>query len=238
MAETRAELIQEGKDITTHLTDTEKFQFDRYEQVIKNGLNTFLNVGHSLAQIRDNRLYRETHKTFEKYCKEAWDISKTHVNRQVAAYETVNLIESKWHQLVSNSNKSDNQAEESIQQTIILPINEAQARQLTILKNPDDQVKAWGLVLEKLNSDPKAKLTAALISKAVKEVKGDVVKRQIKKTKKAVEKTSLVSVMFKKQYQVMMDILSAEQNAGWQTCSKKEAVRWLKRLVKIAESDD
>ena len=42
-------------------------------------------------------------KTFEKYCKEVWDLSKMHARRQVRAYEAVSLLESKSNQLFTFS---------------------------------------------------------------------------------------------------------------------------------------
>jgi methionine synthase II (cobalamin-independent) len=89
-----------------------------------------------------------------------------------------------------------------------------------------------------LNENPKAKLTAALINKAVKEVSGEAVQRNIDKTKKAVETTSLLSKQFKYAHQMMLDIITAEKDSGWATSKRKEAVKWLQALVKMAESDD
>ena len=40
---------------------------------IERGLETLVEVGNGLMQIRDGRLYQETHATFEEYCKERWD---------------------------------------------------------------------------------------------------------------------------------------------------------------------
>ena len=270
MAETAVELIREGKDITTHLTDTEKLKFDQYEQIIKNGLNTFLQVGHALAQIRDNRLYRETHKTFEKYCKDKWDLGRAYAYRQIDSYKTINLLELKMSP-IGDKNPCDScdfkkgmnnrkfkgvkipgvgsgkciregglcekvtDPKSSSQIEIILPINEAQTRPLTKL-DPDGQVEAWALVLDQLNEGKK--LTAALVGKAVKEVQGEVKQRTVKKIKKKVGSTQRVSNLFKKQYQVMLDIITEEQNSGWRGTSQKEAVKHLKTLVTIAESED
>ncbi|MCF6246894.1 MAG: hypothetical protein L3J69_05980 [Desulfobacula sp.] len=283
MAETAAELIRDGKDVTVTLTDMDKVRFEACELIIKKGLNTFLEVGQALAEIRDNRLYRETHKDWPKYCKDVWDLSKGYANRQIGGYETITLLRNKmapigaisetpsgetpaknedvcvtceWKKAMANKakgvkigmaagkctrpeglcEKHTNPAPDRVD--IILPINEAQTRPLTKLKDPDDQVKAWGIVLRKLNEDPKPKLTAALISKAVKEVKGEVVKRKIKEVKKAVEKTSLLSKQFKNQHQVMLDIIVGEKNNDWATSKRKEVIKWLKALVQIAESDD
>ena len=42
------------------------------EAVIERGQQTFIEVGQALMEIRDSRLYRETHATFEAYCNERW----------------------------------------------------------------------------------------------------------------------------------------------------------------------
>lgn len=47
--------------------------FEAAERVIQDSLTTFWKVGRALAQIRDERLYRTTHGTFEDYCRERWD---------------------------------------------------------------------------------------------------------------------------------------------------------------------
>ncbi|MCK5097442.1 MAG: hypothetical protein KAR45_05030 [Desulfobacteraceae bacterium] len=227
MVETVVELIQEGKDITTELTDTEQVRLQECEQVIKKGFNTFIEVGEALAEIRDNRLYRETHKEFKKYFKDVWDLSESYAYRQIDGAQTVKFLKTKTRQLASFPKEN-----------LPLPINEAQTRPLTRLK-PDDQVKAWGVVVDILiDGPPGGKLTAALINKVVKGVRGDVVKRKIDKTKKQVENTQLVSTLFKKQYNVMMDIVSEERNSGWKTTSKKEAIKWVKTLVKVIEEMD
>ena len=40
-------------------------------------------MGEALAAIRDARLYRQTHDTFEDYCRERWGMSKSHANRLI-----------------------------------------------------------------------------------------------------------------------------------------------------------
>jgi hypothetical protein len=46
------------------------------EAVIERGLGTFMEVGTALAEIRDQGLYRDTHGTFEAYCRERWGLSR------------------------------------------------------------------------------------------------------------------------------------------------------------------
>ncbi len=315
MTKNRVALIRAGVDITVVLEPHEELRLIECEAIIKADLKGFLAVGRALADIRDNRLYRETHKTFEKYCKDKWDLGKSTAYQKIDGYEAVALLESKksaiadkntpgsspemnrgidpidladlsekyastydermaeagamcipcghrkaminkrkgvkiqghgkctnpdglcpaYREAAITASQGDMNDTGSEPKEIILPINEAQARPLTKLKDPDDQVKAWRIVLDQLNQGKK--LTAALVNKAVKEVRGEVVKKKKVIQKKELESTQLVSNLFKKQYQVLLDIISGEQDSNWKTSSKKEVVTWLKNLVKIAEED-
>jgi hypothetical protein len=40
----------------------------------------FFEAGKALAQLRDRRLYRSTHHTFEEYCKDRFSYTHRHVN--------------------------------------------------------------------------------------------------------------------------------------------------------------
>ena len=51
------------------------------EAVIERGLRTFVEVGEALLRIRDERLYRETHGTFEDYCRERWAMRREVADR-------------------------------------------------------------------------------------------------------------------------------------------------------------
>ncbi|UHD45351.1 hypothetical protein LUX29_20540 [Aureimonas altamirensis] len=46
------------------------------EAVIHKGLSTFQEVGEALIEIRDSKLYRESHETFEVYCRDRWDLHR------------------------------------------------------------------------------------------------------------------------------------------------------------------
>ncbi len=69
------------------LTVIEKTEFGQLEEIIQNGLRTFYEVGFALTKIRNNRYYRETHRTFEQYCKERWGFKKAHAYRLIASSE-------------------------------------------------------------------------------------------------------------------------------------------------------
>ena len=58
------------------LTADERNDLLALEAVIEAGQETFVQVGAALLAIRDHRLYRETHKTFEAYVKARWSCSR------------------------------------------------------------------------------------------------------------------------------------------------------------------
>jgi hypothetical protein len=49
------------------LSLAQKSRRTELENVIERGLSTFVEVGNALLEIRDSKLYRETHPTFEAY---------------------------------------------------------------------------------------------------------------------------------------------------------------------------
>src|SRR5262245_50156082 len=91
------------------------------EAVIERGLATFVEVGQALLRIRDERLYRATHKTFEEYCRERWGWSRRHVNRQIEAAGVV----------------------QNLGPIGPIPAHESQARVLAPLP-PAEQREVWG----------------------------------------------------------------------------------------------
>lgn len=88
---------------------------------------SFVEVGNALMRIRDGRLYRATHATFEAYCLQKWDFSKTHVNRLVAASEVV----------------------ENVTPIGVKPANEAQACPLTRIEDPKERADEWMMAIRR-----------------------------------------------------------------------------------------
>lgn len=56
------------------LSGTERSQLALCEQVIERGKRSWIDMGRALREIRDARLYRATHGTFEDYCEQRWGI--------------------------------------------------------------------------------------------------------------------------------------------------------------------
>lgn len=90
------------------LTEEEKIRLADHEEVIDDGLNTFHKVGMALLDIRDNRLYRQNHATFEHYCEARWGMKRNYANKLIAAAEVV----------------------EGLGTFVPIPVNEGQARAL------------------------------------------------------------------------------------------------------------
>jgi len=79
--------MTQAAEIATMNDDTNRLE--QLEKVIATGLETFVTVGNALLEIRDKRLYKSTHKTFEEYCKQRWEMGKAYVYRIINATEFV-----------------------------------------------------------------------------------------------------------------------------------------------------
>tara|TARA_R110002167_G_scaffold42500_1_gene129059 strand:+ start:44 stop:607 length:564 start_codon:yes stop_codon:yes gene_type:complete len=128
-------------DLATHETKSLDFQ----EATIEKGRKTFVEVGKALAKIRDGKLYRETHTTFEAYCQERWGWSKSRATHFIQAADVS-------ENLVTNVTK---------------PTAEYQARPLTKLP-AEDQPAAWDRANELAEEEGKS-VTARHVEKAVEE---------------------------------------------------------------------
>lgn len=126
--------------IADPLTKEDKTELKSAERTIANGWDTFVNVGKALATIRDSRLYRETHKSFESYTRDRWQYGKAYASRLIGAAETV-------EDLTSIEGKT-------------LPVNESQVRPLLSLPR-EKRAEAWQKVIEQAEG---GKLTARLVS--------------------------------------------------------------------------
>ena len=99
----------------------ERNELERCEVVIKQGLQTFVEVGQALMLIRDKRLYRAEFGTFENYCNDKWQLQRRHVYRLIDSSEVVKNVS---------------------HGTQIQPKNERQARPLTKIE-PELQKEVW-----------------------------------------------------------------------------------------------
>lgn len=59
------------------------------EAVVDSGLHKFIEVGEALAEIRERRLYRETHESFETYCSDRYNLKRQRAYEMMAAANVV-----------------------------------------------------------------------------------------------------------------------------------------------------
>lgn len=90
----------------------------------------FFEAGKALIELRDRRLYRSTHRTFEEYCRDRFG----HNRRQSYLLMDAAVV---FDNLAQKCDRSDH----------ILPTNEWQVRPLTKL-DPDIQPEAWQQAVE------------------------------------------------------------------------------------------
>ncbi len=114
------------------------------EKVIERGLETFVQVGEALAEIRDRKLYRIEHPTFDAYLDKKWSLSRSRACRLIQAAETVKVL--------PTGNR---------------PQTERQARPLATLP-PAQRVEVWEKAVA---ASPDGQPTAAEVKAAVEKVK-------------------------------------------------------------------
>ncbi|MBC1220967.1 hypothetical protein GNF10_29965 [Nostoc sp. UCD121] len=135
----------------------------------------FFEAGKALAQLRDRRLYRSTHKTFEEYCRSRFAYTHRHVNYLIAASNVVDNIimgtNGSQNEIPDESSQNEISDEMGTNGSQILPTTERQVRPLTKLE-PSQQQEVWRQAVEQAGG----KVPPARIVK-------DVVQRIMERTK-------------------------------------------------------
>jgi hypothetical protein len=91
---------------------------------------SFYTAGKALQRLRDLRLYRNTHRSFDAYVKERFGYGKNNANMKILASGVVDELE----KMTTNGG-------------LILPTSERQVRPLTVLE-PEEQRAAWREAVE------------------------------------------------------------------------------------------
>ncbi|MHC0067945.1 hypothetical protein ACWATR_34485 [Nostoc sp. UIC 10890] len=139
----------------------------------------FFEAGKALAELRDRRLYRSTHKTFEEYCRSRFAYTHRHVNYLIAASNVVDNIIMGTNgsqneipdEMGTNGSQNEISDEMGTNGSQILPTTERQVRPLTKLE-PSQQQEVWRQAVEQAGG----KVPPARIVK-------DVVQRIMERTK-------------------------------------------------------
>jgi protein gp37 len=118
----------------------------RHEATIGRGLSTFVEVGRALVAIRDGRLYRGTHATFEEYCRQRWDFDRTRAYQLIDAAGVVDRVST----IVDTP-----------------PATESQARPLARLPVAE-QPAAWARAVD---TAPNGRVTATHVARVVSQMR-------------------------------------------------------------------
>lgn len=110
------------------------------EATIARGLETFVEVGEALREIRDAGLYKETFDTFEDYCEQRWSMSRPRAYQLMEAATVTELLST----TVDNPDAHGPGGEYFVRSDGHGTPNERQARELAPLRSqPERMVEAW-----------------------------------------------------------------------------------------------
>jgi protein gp37 len=137
----------DSEDLT--VTPEDKAEFKRQHKIVETGVKAFWQVGQALAVIKTRDLWRAGgHKSWDAYCSSVAGMSRGHAHRLMGA--------AGFLEIVKTSPRGD-----------VLPIMEAQVRPLLRLPEPEQQVAAWGMAVERAEgSQP----TATQVREVVTEI--------------------------------------------------------------------
>jgi hypothetical protein len=112
------------------LTSAEEKRKKELVKVVKDGLNKFIEVGMALVELRDKKLYRNTHETFERFVNDSFSIGIRYAQMLMKGTKTVENLKTRTQ--------------------VRLPESERQVRPLSEFDNdPDTQAKLWKRAVQK-----------------------------------------------------------------------------------------
>jgi hypothetical protein len=134
------------------LTTQEKIRLGQLIRTVERGLSQFLAVGAALLELRSSRLYRETHDTFESFCRETFGLARSTTDQVIRSATAAQLLIDNGATLPANT-------------------SEAVVRPVSTLPSPELQVQTWRLVQavspERGPSQPIASKVCRVIKNAI-----------------------------------------------------------------------
>jgi|694.fasta_scaffold111856_5 hypothetical protein len=185
---------QDAPTQSSPMTEAERAELAAAESRIQRGLSGFIDAGAALSLIKDNRLYRDTHATYEGYLRDRWGLGTDYANKLVLAMTIALDLERKG---------------------LLPPVRETHAREIGRVQ-PDHRAKVWGDALAAAGGDPQA-VTADMIAAATPKRlrktkgKGKQVKSRPPKPLKIRGRGWIVTIERKKEIDLAEIIESAQQ---------------------------
>lgn len=209
-------------EVIDPLTDQEQARLGELENIVVKGLRGPFDCGFALREILENRLYRESHGSFDVYVERTFKFSRQTAYRLINA---ANVLENVTHGLQNQSFGAD------VCPTLPLPSNERQVRPLTKI-SPDEQLETWQ---EVVRSAPKGKVTSAHVNKVVRTRLGMQVHTRGRKVRDEINNDDALPDTFKSIYDQMVVLLVEARNDNWKSLPKDKAARAVKGLFAFLE---
>ncbi len=205
------------------LSEREKKRLAELETVVKQDLKAFLRVGAALAEIQQNRLYRQKFLTFKEYMKDVWDLGESHGHRLIGAHAVVERLQN-----ASTSDSSSPIGE-------FLPQTEAQVRPLVKYKDdPAKLAEIWGQAVQ---TAPGGKVTAKHVQLTLLNVFGKDTKESTGKRRAAARNDQGVSPAFKSAHEALMQEIEREKLSRYKTSSRKSLINHLDGLRAVVSEE-
>ncbi|MBD2451989.1 hypothetical protein H6G76_33720 [Nostoc sp. FACHB-152] len=160
---TAVEVISDGSDVTSEeLTPQEQRERLNLERKVE---HAFYEAGKALMELRDRRLYRSTHKTFEEYCKDRFGFTRMAAALKIASVKIMDNLSTNGLQNAQTSKSGLKAQKMSTNGLQILPTNERQVRPLTNLE-PEQQREVWLKAVEEAgNKIPSGRIVQSVVDR-------------------------------------------------------------------------
>jgi hypothetical protein len=183
------------------LEPAERDRLAELEGAVDRGRRPFLEVGNALAEIRDGRLYREAHPTFDGYLRERWGMGRSRGYQLIDAAQVAGVVSTvvdtgDWREQLLAENgvapagpdrhaapdahagaAAAYAASTGARPSAPPPANERVARKLsaTAKTDPDRAREIWRRTVEQHGPDATAEQVAAVAAELQPAVSGEVV---------------------------------------------------------------
>ncbi len=148
---------------TEQLSLSEEKLIAEMEAIIERGKWAFVQVGQALLEIRARRLYRDTHGTFEDYCKERWGWGRKIASDYILAAGVAGNVTSTLHTPISLTQARELASLEPEQQRAVAATTDFANTSAKKVKARVDEVR-----------NPKAKGAAGIVTPTLLSPRGGI----------------------------------------------------------------
>jgi hypothetical protein len=210
-------------DFVKPLSASESKRRSELEGLITRNFKAFYDVGCALREIQQRMLYRDTHKRFDDYCKELWDMARAYAYRLIGAADIVDNVR--------NNVQIENVA--NWRQNNQVPQNESQARALSKF-DPDQQLIVW---TEAVKTAPGGKITAAHIKRTARQLHLEKVRDTVEKAKRQANQAPRISEDFRKAFNDFLDAVNIERANEYKHTDRDEVIRHVRMILEALEAE-